>query len=136
MLCIWRFVVGRLFGDMKQNILKRQVSESNRSGKGDCVRTFLGFIVASAVCVLRLVERLLIRVLCFSVRAYKRFVSPLQYALCITFGLQCECRFRPTCSEYALGCLEKYRLPTACLLIVKRLLRCQPWGCGGWDPVP
>ena len=85
---------------------------------------------------LRSAERLLTFWLCVAVRAYKKFLSPLQYALRITFGLQCECRFRPTCSEYALGCLGKYHLPTACFLIAKRLLRCQPWGRGGWDPVP
>ena len=85
---------------------------------------------------LRSAERFLTFWLCVAVRAYKKFLSPLQYALRITFGLQCECRFRPTCSEYALGCLGKYHLPTACFLIAKRLLRCQPWGRGGWDPVP
>ena len=85
---------------------------------------------------LRFTERFLTFWLCIAVRVYKKFLSPLQYALRITFGLQCECRFRPTCSEYALGCLRKYRLPMACFLIAKRLLRCQPWGRGGWDPVP
>lgn len=81
-------------------------------------------------------ERFLTFWLCIAVQMYKKFLSPLQYALRITFGLQCECRFRPTCSEYALGCLKKYRLPMACFLIAKRLLCCQPWGRGGWDPVP
>ena len=85
---------------------------------------------------LRSAERFLTFCLCVAVWVYKKFLSPLQYALRITFGLQCECRFRPTCSEYALGCLRKHRLPTACFLIAKRLLRCQPWGRGGWDPVP
>ncbi|MBR1843644.1 MAG: membrane protein insertion efficiency factor YidD [Opitutales bacterium] len=81
-------------------------------------------------------ERFLTFWLCVAVQVYKKFLSPLQYALRITFGLQCECRFRPTCSEYALGCLRKHHLPMACFLIAKRLLRCQPLGRGGWDPVP
>lgn len=85
---------------------------------------------------LRSAERFLTFCLCVAVRVYRKFLSPLQYALRITFGLQCECRFRPTCSEYALGCLRKHHLPTACFLIAKRLLRCQPLGRGGWDPVP
>lgn len=86
--------------------------------------------------VLGLTEKLLTLLLCLSVRVYQCFLSPLQYALRIAFGLQCECRFQPTCSAYALECLKKYHLPTACFLIVKRLLRCQPWCRGGWDPVP
>ena len=94
------------------------------------------WILCLSMFALRFTERFLTFWLCIAVRVYKNFLSPLQYALRITFGLQCECRFRPTCSEYALGCLEKHRLPTACFLIAKRLLRCQPWCRGGWGPVP
>ena len=42
---------------------------------------------------LRSAERFLTFWLCIAVRVYKKFLSPLQYALRITFGLQCECRF-------------------------------------------
>lgn len=108
-----------------------------KNGAGACRllgdwRWFRGFSMFA----LRSAERFLTFWLCIAVRVYKTFLSPLQYALRITFGLQCECRFRPTCSEYALGCLQKHHLPKACFLIAKRLLRCQPWGRGGWDPVP
>lgn len=109
--------------------IKRGSGTSRSSDVRRWFRVFPMFALRSA-------ERFLTFWLYVAVRAYKKFLSPLQYALRITFGLQCECRFRPTCSEYALGCLGKYHLPTACFLIAKRLLRCQPWGRGGWDPVP
>ena len=67
---------------------------------------------------------------------YKMCVSPLQYALHVAFGIECKCRFTPTCSEYALECLRRYSLFPACWLIIKRLLRCHPFCNGGFDPVP
>lgn len=67
---------------------------------------------------------------------YRIFISPFQYVLRVMFGIQCECRFYPTCSQYALQCLKKYSLIKACKLIIYRLLRCHPFGQGGYDPVP
>jgi conserved hypothetical protein YidD len=67
---------------------------------------------------------------------YKKCISPFQYVLHVTFGIECKCRFTPTCSEYTLECLRRYPLFPACLLITKRLLRCHPFCNGGCDPVP
>lgn len=47
-----------------------------------------------------------------------------------------NCRFSPSCSEYAVECLEKYPTKTAIILIFKRLLKCHPFGHAGYDPVP
>lgn len=47
-----------------------------------------------------------------------------------------KCRFRPTCSAYALEALEKYGAVKGTWLTVKRILRCNPWGGSGEDPVP
>jgi putative membrane protein insertion efficiency factor len=44
-----------------------------------------------------------------------------------------RCRFYPSCSHYALGCLELYATPRATGLILSRLCRCQPWNPGGFD---
>lgn len=67
---------------------------------------------------------------------YRHCLSPLQYSLRVCFGIACECRFSPTCSEYAMQCLQKHPLGLALKLIVKRLLRCHPGRPGGYDPVP
>lgn len=61
------------------------------------------------------------------VRVYQRAVSPL---------LPPVCRFRPTCSEYAVQALERHGLGRGTWLALRRLLRCGPWHPGGYDPVP
>lgn len=47
-----------------------------------------------------------------------------------------NCRFTPTCSNYAIEALEKYGTIKGVFLTIKRLLRCTPWGGSGYDPVP
>ena len=58
--------------------------------------------------------------------AYKRFVSPL---------LIPSCRFTPTCSEYAYEAVFRHGVAKGLLLALKRLLRCNPFCKGGFDPV-
>ncbi len=47
-----------------------------------------------------------------------------------------SCRYIPTCSNYAIEALEKHGTIKGCYLLVKRILRCNPWGGSGYDPVP
>jgi putative membrane protein insertion efficiency factor len=47
-----------------------------------------------------------------------------------------HCRFRPTCSEYAIDALTRRGAIRGAVLVVRRLLRCHPFGGGGYDPVP
>jgi putative membrane protein insertion efficiency factor len=61
------------------------------------------------------------------IQLYRLFVSPL---------LGPRCRFFPSCSLYSLEALEQHRLHYALWLIIKRLVRCHPWGGSGYDPVP
>ena len=46
------------------------------------------------------------------------------------------CRFYPTCSTYAMQAVEKYGALKGGWLAVKRILRCNPFNGGGYDPVP
>ena len=62
------------------------------------------------------------------IRFYRKFLSPLKPTP--------TCRFRPTCSAYALEAFQKRFLPVALWLTVTRILRCNPFSAGGWDPVP
>lgn len=47
-----------------------------------------------------------------------------------------QCRYTPTCSNYALEALRKHGLLRGGWLALKRILRCAPWGGSGYDPVP
>ena len=60
-------------------------------------------------------------------RAYKRFFSP---------ALLPACRYVPTCSEYALEAIERHGVLAGGWLGLCRLLRCNPFVRGGYDPVP
>lgn len=47
-----------------------------------------------------------------------------------------QCRFLPTCSEYAMEAIDKHGALKGSWLAVRRILRCHPWGGHGFDPVP
>jgi len=61
-------------------------------------------------------------------------VKGYQLALSPFFGQQC--RFHPTCSQYAIEALEQHGAIRGFYYTVRRLLRCNPWHAGGYDPVP
>ena len=46
------------------------------------------------------------------------------------------CRYRPTCSNYAIDAYENYNFFYATILTVWRILRCNPFSKGGYDPIP
>jgi len=58
------------------------------------------------------------------------------YRLAISPYLPMSCRFHPTCSGYALEALRVHGPLTGSGLVLRRLLRCHPWGGEGYDPVP
>jgi putative membrane protein insertion efficiency factor len=60
------------------------------------------------------------------VRVYRRYVSPL---------LPPRCKYHPTCSEYAVQAVESFGILRGSALGIWRLLRCNPWSHGGYDPV-
>lgn len=67
------------------------------------------------------------RILVIIIHCYQIFISPI---------LPSACRYTPSCSHYALEALRKYGALKGSWLALKRLLRCQPWGDSGYDPVP
>lgn len=62
-----------------------------------------------------------------AIRFYQREISPL---------CPPRCRYIPTCSEYAVEAVEKYGAIKGTYLATKRILRCNPFHKGGYDPVP
>ncbi|EEI91842.1 membrane protein insertion efficiency factor YidD [Sphingobacterium spiritivorum] len=61
------------------------------------------------------------------IRFYQLFISPL---------LGANCRYTPTCSQYGMEAIKKYGPFKGGWLAIKRILRCNPWGGHGHDPVP
>lgn len=58
------------------------------------------------------------------------------YRLVLSPVLPASCRFEPSCSLYAIGALDRHGPAVGVYLAVRRILRCQPWGGCGYDPVP
>lgn len=61
------------------------------------------------------------------IKFYKLFVSPL---------LGDNCRFYPSCSSYSMASIERFGLARGSILSLLRIMKCAPWHCGGYDPVP
>jgi putative membrane protein insertion efficiency factor len=61
------------------------------------------------------------------IRGYQKFISPF---------LPNACRFYPNCSEYAALVIQKHGVIKGLPLTVWRILRCNPYSKGGYDPVP
>jgi len=60
------------------------------------------------------------------IRLYQRVISP---------ALPQRCKYHPSCSAYALQAIRTYGILRGVVLAAWRLLRCNPWSHGGFDPV-
>ncbi len=68
------------------------------------------------------------KILLGCIRFYRKYLSALKgYSSCIYY---------PTCSQYAIEAIEKYGALKGTALAVWRILRCNPFARGGYDPVP
>lgn len=74
------------------------------------------------------IRNLIKKVLIFLIKTYQMTLSPR-----FSHG---SCRYTPTCSQYALEAIEIHCIFKGCLLAAWRILRCNPFSKGGWDPVP
>ncbi len=70
-----------------------------------------------------MIRKLMIRM----IRYYQRTLSPSRGA---------TCRYLPTCSSYAIEALEIHGIVKGTLMSIWRILRCNPFSKGGYDPVP
>lgn len=65
--------------------------------------------------------------LLFGIRLYQKYISPMKST---------KCPYIPTCSTYAIEAIEKHGAIKGTLLAIWRILRCNPFSSGGYDPVP
>ena len=63
----------------------------------------------------------------FLIKLYQKYLSPLKTT---------RCPYIPTCSQYGLEAIQKYGALKGGLLAAWRILRCNPFSSGGYDPVP
>lgn len=68
------------------------------------------------------------KIIILMIKFYRKYISPMKRG-----G---ACRFIPTCSQYALQAVEKYGAIKGSYLAIKRILRCNPFHWGGFDPLP
>ncbi|MDD6436137.1 MAG: membrane protein insertion efficiency factor YidD [Clostridiales bacterium] len=67
------------------------------------------------------------KVLIFLIRGYQKYISP------VTLN---HCKYYPSCSQYGLEAIQKYGALKGGLMAAWRILRCNPFSKGGYDPVP
>lgn len=77
--------------------------------------------------ILKRVRLVLLRVVTGPIRFYKLYLSPI---------LPQMCRYTPTCSMYSLEAIRRHGVLRGVALGFYRVLRCNPWSRGGYDPVP
>ena len=71
------------------------------------------------------------RVALAAIDVYRATVSPLLARTRLV-----ACRFNPTCSQYSREAVARFGWPKGGALAAARIVRCQPFARGGWDPVP
>lgn len=67
------------------------------------------------------------KILIALIKIYRKYLSPLK---------RTRCPYIPTCSQYGLEAIEKYGALKGGILTAWRILRCNPFSKGGYDPVP
>lgn len=78
--------------------------------------------------IIKFISNIIKKLLILLVKFYRKCISP--------YKGNYHCRYIPTCSQYALEALEKYGPIKGTYLSIKRILRCNPFSKGGYDPVP
>ena len=69
------------------------------------------------------------KILLFLIKIYQKYISP------ITSHYSIKCKYFPTCSEYTKQAIEKYGAFYGSFLGIKRILKCNPFSKGGYDPL-
>jgi len=68
------------------------------------------------------------------IKVYQRILS-FDYGIFKFFYPHGFCRFKPSCSDYAIAAIEKYGVIKGGVKTLWRVLRCNPFNQGGWDPL-
>ncbi|MBZ4683857.1 MAG: uncharacterized protein PWP46_723 [Fusobacteriaceae bacterium] len=67
------------------------------------------------------------KILIFLIKIYQKLISPI---------LGNNCKYYPSCSNYSIEAIKEHGIIKGSILSIWRILRCNPWSHGGYDPVP
>jgi len=73
-------------------------------------------------------NKIIKKIIIFPIKLYQIFISPI-------IGGNRACRFTPSCSNYAIQAIESLGIFKGIFVSVYRIIRCNPWGGSGYDPV-
>ena len=85
------------------------------------------FILIPFKFIIKWIGKIITWILLIPIYFYKKCISPFTPP---------ACRYRPTCSTYAIQALKKHGPIKGLALAIWRIMRCNPWGGSGYDPVP
>lgn len=136
-ICIFRIKKGKKQSDKKQNKKNFEGNNSSKFGifpdlsfsnsrKHRHFKSKFYGIVRNAQKGFSGLEEIISRIIIFAIKLYQHSLSPI---------LPKTCRFYPTCSNYAIEALNKKGLVKGVALSLWRILRCNPFSKGGYDPV-
>ena len=74
-----------------------------------------------------MIKKIVLYPILLLIKIYQTLLSPI---------LPSTCRYSPTCSEYTKQSLIKFGLIKGGLISIKRIIKCNPWGGNGYDPIP
>ena len=74
-----------------------------------------------------MIKKIVLYPILLLIKIYQTILSPI---------LPSTCRYSPTCSEYTKQSLIKFGLIKGWLISIKRIIKCNPWGGNGYDPIP
>ncbi|MDA7731607.1 membrane protein insertion efficiency factor YidD [Flavobacteriaceae bacterium] len=74
-----------------------------------------------------MIKKIVLYPILLLIKIYQTILSPI---------LPSNCRYSPTCSEYTKQSLIKFGLIKGGLISIKRIIKCNPWGGNGYDPIP
>jgi len=77
--------------------------------------------------ILSILKKIVINIFVFFIKIYQWIISPI---------IKTNCRYLPTCSDYAVQALYEHGIRKGLFLSIKRILQCHPFGGSGFDPVP
>jgi len=84
--------------------------------------------------IFKFIDRIIAEIFILAIKFYQKTLSP-DHSWMRHFHEFGFCRYSPSCSQYGIDALKKYGAVRGLVMTLWRILRCNPWSKGGFDPV-